>query len=162
LAFEPMAFDDPLWVLYSSGTTGLPKPILHGHGGMIVEHLKQLALHLDLSVDSRFFWFSTTGWMMWNLLISGLAVGSSIVLYDGTPSHPDGTVLWRLAERHRITALGLGAPFIQACAKADLRPVTDFDLSALVTVGSTGAPLPPEGFAWVYDAVGGEVMLSSL
>jgi acetoacetyl-CoA synthetase len=162
LAFEPMAFDDPLWVLYSSGTTGLPKPILHGHGGMVVEHLKQLALHLDLGPGQRFFWFSTTGWMMWNLLISGLATGSSIVLYDGNPSYPDASALWRLAERLRITTLGLGAPFIQACAKAELTPGADFDLSALVTVGSTGAPLPPEGFAWVYDAVGKDVMLSSL
>jgi acetoacetyl-CoA synthetase len=162
LAFEPMGFDEPLWVLYSSGTTGLPKPILHGHGGMVVEHLKQLALHLDLGPADRFFWFSTTGWMMWNLLISGLATGASIVLYDGNPSYPDAGVLWRLAGRHRITCLGLGAPFIQACAKAGLTPGDDVDLSALVTVGSTGAPLPPEGFAWVYDAVGPEVMLSSL
>ncbi len=162
LAFEPMAFDDPLWVLYSSGTTGLPKPILHGHGGMVLEHVKQLALHLDLGLGDRFFWFSTTGWMMWNLLISGLAVGSSIVLYDGNPSYPDAMVLWRLAERFRITSVGLGAPFISAGAKAGLEPGREFDLSALVTVGSTGAPLPPEGFTWVYDAVGRDVMLSSL
>jgi acetoacetyl-CoA synthetase len=162
LAFEPMAFDDPLWVLYSSGTTGLPKPILHGHGAMIVEHVKQLALHLDLGPGGRFFWFSTTGWMMWNLLISGLAVGASIVLYDGDPSYPDASAIWRLAARQRITCLGLGAPFITACAKAGLRPASEFDLGALVTVGSTGAPLPPEGFAWVYDSVGDDVMLSSL
>jgi acetoacetyl-CoA synthetase len=162
LEFEPMAFDDPLWVLYSSGTTGLPKPIVHGHGGMLLEHLKQLALHLDLGPDSRFFWFSTTGWMMWNLLISGLAVGSSIVLYDGNPSYPDASALWQLAARHRITCLGLGAPYIQACAKADLRPRDVADMTALLTVGSTGAPLSPEGFAWVYDAVSSEVMLSSL
>jgi acetoacetyl-CoA synthetase len=162
LAFEPMAFDDPLWVLYSSGTTGLPKPILHGHGGMLIEHAKQLALHLDLGPGDRFFWFSTTGWMMWNLLVSGLAVGSAIVLYDGNPAFPDQMTLWRLAERAGITCLGLGAPFIQACQKAGLRPIDEVDLSALRTVGSTGAPLPPEGFAWVYDAVGSEVMLSSL
>jgi acetoacetyl-CoA synthetase len=162
LAFEPMAFDEPLWVLYSSGTTGLPKPILHGHGGMLVEHAKQLALHLDLGPGERFFWFSTTGWMMWNLLISGLAVGSSVVLYDGNPAFPDANVLWRLAERHRITCLGLCAPFISSCAKTDLHPARDFDLSALRTVGSTGAPLPPEGFAWVYDRVGTDIMLSSL
>ncbi|HVW81756.1 MAG TPA: acetoacetate--CoA ligase [Mycobacteriales bacterium] len=162
LAFEPMAFDDPLWVLYSSGTTGLPKPILHGHGGMLIEHAKQLALHLDLGRGDRFFWFSTTGWMMWNLLVSGLAVGSSIVLYDGNPAYPDQLALWRLAERAGITCLGLGAPFIQACQKAGLRPADQVDLSALRTVGSTGAPLSPEGFAWVYESVGADLMLSSL
>ncbi|HEX3706180.1 MAG TPA: acetoacetate--CoA ligase [Mycobacteriales bacterium] len=162
LAFEAMAFADPLWVLYSSGTTGLPKPIVHGHGGMLVEHAKQLALHLDLGPGDRFFWFSTTGWMMWNLLVSGLAVGASIVLYDGNPAYPDQMALWRLAERTGITCLGLGAPFIQACQKAGLRPRDDVDLSAVRTVGSTGAPLPPEGFAWVYDAIGDDVMLSSL
>jgi len=162
LAFEPMAFDEPLWVLYSSGTTGLPKPILHGHGGMLVEHAKQLALHLDLGPGDRFFWFSTTGWMMWNLLISGLAVGSTVVLYDGNPSYPDSNVLWRMASQHRITCMGLGAPFIQACQKAGMEPGIDFDLHRIKTVGSTGAPLPPEGFAWVYNAVAPDVMLSSL
>ncbi|HEX3822932.1 MAG TPA: acetoacetate--CoA ligase [Mycobacteriales bacterium] len=162
LTFEPMAFDDPLWVLYSSGTTGLPKPILHCHGGMLLEHGKQLALHLDLGPGDRFFWFTTTGWMMWNLLISGLAVGATLVLYDGNPGFPDAATLWRLAERHSISCLGLGAPYIQACAKAGLDPSRDFDLAALKTVGSTGAPLPPEGFAWVYDKVGADLMLSSL
>ncbi|HVV77890.1 MAG TPA: acetoacetate--CoA ligase [Mycobacteriales bacterium] len=162
IAFEPMAFDDPLWVLYSSGTTGLPKPIMHGHGGMLLEHTKQLALHLDLGPGDRFFWFSTTGWMMWNLLVSGLAVGSAIVLYDGNPAFPDQMTLWRLAERTGITCMGLGAPFIQACEKAGLRPSGEADLSAIRTVGSTGAPLAPEGFAWVYDAVGADIMLSSL
>ncbi|HVS67971.1 MAG TPA: acetoacetate--CoA ligase [Mycobacteriales bacterium] len=162
IAFEPMAFEDPLWVLYSSGTTGLPKPILHGHGGMLLEHAKQLALHVDLGPGDRFFWFSTTGWMMWNLLVSGLAVGASIVLYDGNPAYPDQMTLWRLAEQTGITCMGLGAPFIQACEKAGLRPAEAADLSKVRTVGSTGAPLPPEGFAWVYDAVGNDVMLSSL
>jgi acetoacetyl-CoA synthetase len=162
IGFEPMSFDDPLWVLYSSGTTGLPKPILHGHGGILLEHAKQLALHLDLGPGDRFFWFSTTGWMMWNLLVSGLAVGASIVLYDGNPAFPDQMTLWRLAERTGITCMGLGAPFIQACEKAGLRPAESVDLSAVKTVGSTGAPLSPEGFAWVYEAVGGDVMLSSL
>jgi acetoacetyl-CoA synthetase len=129
---------------------------------MLLEHAKQLALHLDLGPGDRFCWFTTTGWMMWNLLISGLAVGSAIVLYDGNPSYPEADSLWQLAERHRMTCLGLGAPYIQACAKADLQPGRDLDLTALRTVGSTGAPLPPEGFAWVYAAVGADLMLSSL
>jgi acetoacetyl-CoA synthetase len=162
LDFEPMAFDDPLWVLFSSGTTGLPKPILHGHGGMLLEHAKQCAVHLDLGPADRFFWFTTTGWMMWNLLISGLAVGAAVVLFDGNPAHPTPDALWRLAERHRITCMGLGAPYIQACATTDIHPRRDLDLGALRTIGSTGAPLPPEGFAWIYDEVRRDVMLSSL
>jgi acetoacetyl-CoA synthetase len=162
LVFEPMAFDAPLWVLYSSGTTGLPKPIVHGHGGILVEHVKQLGLHVDLGPGDRFFWFTTTGWMMWNLLVSALAVGSTIVMYDGSPAHPEPDVLWELAERHRITCFGVSAPYIQSCMKAGLHPARDFDLSAMHTVGSTGAPLPPEGFEWVYAEVGNDVMLSSI
>ena len=162
LAFEPVPFDAPLYVLYSSGTTGLPKPIVHGHGGILLEHAKQLALHLDLGPGDRFFWFSTTGWMMWNLLVSGLAVGAAIVLYDGSPAHPDQMALWRLAEELGITAFGVSAPYLQACMKAELHPGSDVDLSALRSVGSTGAPLAPEGFAWVYDEVKRDVMLSSL
>src|SRR4051812_24364064 len=162
LAFEPVAFDAPLYVLYSSGTTGLPKPIVHGHGGILVEHAKQLSLHLDLGPGDRFFWFSTTGWMMWNLLVSGLAVGSAVVLYDGSPAFPDQMTLWRLAEEVGITHFGVSAPYLQACMKSDLHPARDVDLSLLRAVGSTGAPLPPEGFAWVYDEVKQDVMLSSL
>ena len=162
LAFEPVSFDAPLYVLYSSGTTGLPKPIVHGHGGILLEHAKQLALHLDLGPGDRFFWFSTTGWMMWNLLVSGLGVGASIVLYDGSPAFPDQSTLWRLAEELGITSFGVSAPYLQACMKADLHPSAHADLSALRSVGSTGAPLPPEGFAWVYDEVKRDVMLSSL
>ena len=162
LAFEAVAFDAPLYVLYSSGTTGLPKPIVHGHGGILLEHAKQLALHLDLGPGDRFFWFSTTGWMMWNLLVSGLGVGASIVLYDGSPAHPDQSTLWRLAEELGITSFGVSAPYLQACMKAELHPGTEVDLSALRSVGSTGAPLPPQGFAWVYDEVKRDVMLSSL
>ncbi|HET6817164.1 MAG TPA: acetoacetate--CoA ligase [Mycobacteriales bacterium] len=162
LTFRPMDFDAPLWILYSSGTTGLPKPIVHGHGGILLEHVKQLALHLDLGPGDRFFWFSTTGWMMWNLLVSGLAVGSAIVLYDGSPAHPDPAALWRMAADGGVTCFGVSAPYIQACMKAELHPSRDFDLTAMRSVGSTGAPLPPEGFAWIYDEVGDDVMLSSL
>jgi acetoacetyl-CoA synthetase len=161
LAFEPMPFDAPMWILYSSGTTGLPKPIVHGQGGILLEHVKQLALHLDLGAGDRFFWFSTTGWMMWNLLVSGLTVGATIVLFDGNPMYPGPAALWQLAADERITCFGVSAPYLQACEKAGLRPA-DLELSALRSVGSTGAPLSPEGFAWVYEAVRKDVLLSSL
>jgi acetoacetyl-CoA synthetase len=161
LAFMPMPFDAPMWILYSSGTTGLPKPIVHCQGGILLEHAKQLALHLDLGPGDRFFWFSTTGWMMWNLLVSGLVVGAVIVLFDGNPMHPAPDALWQLAARVEITSFGVSAPYLQACMKAGVEP-SELELSGLRSVGSTGAPLPPEGFAWVYDAVKRDVLLSSL
>lgn len=162
LAFEAVDFDHPLWVLYSSGTTGLPKGIVQGHGGIIVEHLKTWLLQADLGPGARVFWFTTTGWMMWNLLISGLLVGAAIVLYDGSPAHPDLGALWRLAAEERVSYFGTSAPFIQSCRKAGLRPGTRYDLTALRAIGSTGAPLPPEGFRWIAETLGPDVQICSV
>jgi acetoacetyl-CoA synthetase len=162
LDFAPVPFDHPLYILYSSGTTGLPKPIVHGHGGILLEHLKIHALHHDLGPADRFFWFTTTGWMMWNYLVSGLLVGSSIVLYDGSPAEPDLLHLWRMAAQVGITCFGTSAPFLMACRKQGLEPGRDLDLSALRSIGSTGAPLPSEGFHYVYEAIGSDLLLASV
>ncbi|RCW38487.1 acetoacetyl-CoA synthetase [Halopolyspora algeriensis] len=162
LAFDAVPFDHPLWVLYSSGTTGLPKGIVHGHGGMTLEHLKAIGLHCDLGPGDRFFWFTTTGWMMWNFLVGGLLAGATVVLYDGSPAHPSMTVLWELTERYRVNYFGTSAPYIQGCLKQGLRPKENHDLSALRAVGSTGAPLTSDGFHWVADAVGSDVQIASV
>ncbi|MDP1820827.1 MAG: acetoacetate--CoA ligase [Acidimicrobiales bacterium] len=162
LAFEQVPFDHPLYILYSSGTTGLPKPIVHGHGGILVEHAKALGLHKDIGAADRFFWYSTTGWMMWNFLVSGLVAGAAVVCFDGDPGWPDLGATWRMAAEQGVTSFGTSAPFLMACRKAGVAPGSDVDLSALRSVGSTGAPLPAEGFEWVYEAVRGDVVLSSI
>jgi acetoacetyl-CoA synthetase len=159
---EPVPFDHPLWILYSSGTTGLPKAIVHGHGGVLLELLKILRLHLDIGPDDRFFWFSTTGWMMWNVVVASLLAGATAILYDGSPAHPDLTALWRLAAETETTYFGTSAPFVLSCMKAGLDPGRTFDLSRLRGLGSTGAPLTPEGFAWVYTHVNPSLLLGSI
>ncbi len=161
LSFERVPFDHPLWVLYSSGTTGLPKAIVQSQGGILLEHLKKLHLHVDAHPGDRLFWFTTTGWMMWNFLVSGLLTRAAIVLYDGNPGYPDMGVLWDLAERAGVTMFGTSASYIAACMKAEVEPGNGRDLSRLKAVGSTGSPLSPEGFDWIYQQLGTDTWLFS-
>jgi acetoacetyl-CoA synthetase len=159
LRFESVTFDHPLYVLFSSGTTGLPKAIVHGHGGQLVEHLKGQGLGWDLKPGGRLMWFSTTAWMMWNALVSALLLRSSIVMIDGDPLWPDPSFQWRLAEETQPTMMGVSPTFLMACRKAGLQPGRDFDLSSIRAIGTAGSPLPSEGYHYVYDQLGSDVVL---
>ena len=162
VAFTQLPFAHPLYILYSSGTTGIPKCIVHSAGGTLLQHLKEHRFHAGLREGDRFFYFTTCGWMMWNWLVSGLASGATLLLYDGSPFHPDGNVLFDFAQQEKMTYFGTSAKFIDAVRKAGLRPIETHDLSTVRTISSTGSPLSPEGFAFVYDGIKKDVHLASI
>ena len=162
LQYEAVPFDHPIYVLYSSGTTGIPKAITHSHGGNLLEHLKYLHFHNDVHPGERFFWFSTTGWMMWNFVNASFLAGATVVLYEGSPGYPDLNRLWKFAEEANINHFGTSAPFLTACMKKRLQPGSSFNLEHLRSIGSTGAPLPPEAFEWVYRNVKEDLWLCSM
>ncbi|SLN40310.1 Acetyl-coenzyme A synthetase [Falsiruegeria litorea R37] len=161
LSIERVDFDHPIWVVYSSGTTGNPKPIVHGHGGILLEGAKQ-SLHQDIGPDDRFCWLTSSGWVMWNAQFVALGQGACVLAYDGAPNHPDMLSVWRTVAEERITYLGVGAAYVTVCAKSGIRPCDALDLSALVSVGTTGSPLTSDGYAWIYNAIGEDIWLAPI
>jgi acetoacetyl-CoA synthetase len=160
LEFEPVPFAHPLYILFSSGTTGLPKAIVHCHGGILIEHLKNLVLSWDMGPEDRIFWFSTTAWMIWNALMSGLLARSSVVMIDGNPLYPDLREQWRIVEQEQATIMGMAPAYAMSCRKQGLEPGREFDLSRIKQLEVAGSPMPVEGFSWVYESVKRDVLLN--